>query len=80
MVNSGLIPVTVVDSHLAEFWRQIFANLRVHKNLVLRTRSGIAWAVCKNNPRLKEVLNGFVKGHKKGRCKHAIKQATIAPA
>ncbi|OQZ00918.1 MAG: hypothetical protein B6D35_04850 [Candidatus Brocadia sp. UTAMX2] len=66
MVNSGLIPATVADSHLAEFWRQIFANLRVHENLVLRTGGSIAWAVRKNNPRLKEVLNEFVKGHKKG--------------
>lgn len=66
MVNSGLIPATVVDSHLAEFWQQIFANLRVHENLVLRTGGSIAWAVRKNNPRLKEVMNEFVKGHKKG--------------
>ncbi len=30
MVNAGLIPVTVVDNYLADFWKQVFTDLNVH--------------------------------------------------
>ena len=30
MVNAGLIPMVVVDNHKAEFWAQIFNEIRLH--------------------------------------------------
>ena len=30
MVNAGLAPITVVDDYLAEFWSQVFTDLKVH--------------------------------------------------
>jgi membrane-bound lytic murein transglycosylase MltF len=30
MVNAGLIPMIVMDSHKAHFWEQIFDNIKVH--------------------------------------------------
>lgn len=66
MVNAGLIPMIVMDSHKAQFWTQIFDKIQVHSDIAVRTGGEIAWAFRKNSPKLKAVVNEFVKGHKKG--------------
>ncbi|MGD8869604.1 MAG: lytic transglycosylase F [Gemmatimonadales bacterium] len=66
MVNGGLIPMTVVDSHKAEFWAQIYPNLTVHSDVAVSTGDSIAWALRKETPRFRELVNDFVRGHKRG--------------
>ena len=66
MVNAGLIPMIVMDSHKAQFWKQIFDNITVHQDIAVRAGGEIAWAFRKNSPKLKAVVNDFIKGHKKG--------------
>jgi len=66
MVNAGLIPMIIMDSHKAQFWGQIFDNIKVHPDIAVRTRGEIAWAFRKNSPKLKAMVNEFFKGHKKG--------------
>jgi membrane-bound lytic murein transglycosylase MltF len=66
MVNAGLIPITVVDNHKAEFWKQIFDRVNLHSDLVVNTGGQIAWAFRKDSPKLREVVNEFVRDHKKG--------------
>jgi membrane-bound lytic murein transglycosylase MltF len=66
MVNAGLIPMLVMDNHKAQFWTQIFDEIRVHPDISVRTGGEIAWAFRKNSPQLKAVVNEFVKGYKKG--------------
>jgi membrane-bound lytic murein transglycosylase MltF len=66
MVNAGLIPMIVMDSHKAQFWKQIFDNITVHQDIAVRAGGEIAWAFRKNSPKLKGMVNDFVKGHKKG--------------
>ena len=66
MVNAGLIPMIVMDSHKAKFWKQIFGNIKVHPEIAVRTGGEIAWAFRKNSPKLAAVVNKFVEGHKKG--------------
>jgi len=66
MVNAGLIPMIVMDSHKAQFWKQIFDNITVHQDIAVRDGGRIAWAFRKNSPKLKAVINEFVKGHKEG--------------
>ncbi|MEJ2284688.1 MAG: lytic transglycosylase F [Desulfobacterales bacterium] len=66
MVNAGLIPMIVMDSHKAQFWTQIFDKIQVHTDITVRTGGEIAWAFRKNSPQLKAIVNEFVKGHKKG--------------
>jgi len=66
MVNAGLIPMIVMDSHKARFWTQIFDKIQVHSDIAVRSGGEIAWAFRKNSPQLKAVVNQFVKGHKKG--------------
>jgi membrane-bound lytic murein transglycosylase MltF len=66
MVNAGLIPMIVMDSHKAQFWTQIFDKIQVHSEITVRTGGEIAWAFRKNSPKLKAVINEFVTGHKEG--------------
>ena len=42
MLNAGLIPLIVVDKHMADFWKQIFPKLTVHDNVAVRTGGEIA--------------------------------------
>jgi membrane-bound lytic murein transglycosylase MltF len=72
MMNAGLIPMIVIDSHKAEFWAQIFQKLRLHPDIKLRSGGQIAWAIRKKSPRLQNVINRFVKSHKKGTLKGNI--------
>jgi membrane-bound lytic murein transglycosylase MltF len=66
MVNSGAVEITVSDSHIAEIWARVFEDIRVHDDLKLREGGEIAWMVRKENPRLKESLNAFIRKHRKG--------------
>jgi membrane-bound lytic murein transglycosylase MltF len=61
MVNAGLIPAVVVDSHKAQFWAQIFDDIRIHRSVVLRRGAEIGWAFRKDSPKLKTVVNEFLK-------------------
>ncbi len=66
MMNAGLIPMIVIDSHKARFWAQIFRDLKLHPDIKLRSGGQIAWAMRPNSPRLNEVINQFMKAHRKG--------------
>jgi len=66
MVNAGLIPMIVMDNHKAHFWTQIFDKIKVRDDIAVREGGEIAWAFRKNSPKLKAIVNEFVKGHKKG--------------
>ena len=60
MVNAGLVPATVVDNYLADYWKRIFPNLSVHQDLVLRRGGNLAVAFRKNSPKLAAELNAFI--------------------
>jgi membrane-bound lytic murein transglycosylase MltF len=66
MVNAGMLPAVIVDSHKAALWSQVFENLHVHQELPVHSGLSIAWAVRKDAPRLIEAVNGFVKTARKG--------------
>ena len=66
MLNAGLIPLAVVDSHKAEFWAQLLPNIRLHPEAAVRTGGEIAWAFRKNSPQLAAVVNEFAAKHGKG--------------
>ena len=66
MVNAGLIPAVIVDSHKAALWAQVFENIKVHQDLAIHEGGSIAWAVRKDTPKLLGAINGFVKVAKKG--------------
>ena len=66
MVNAGLVPITVVDDYLAEFWSQVFTSIKVHKDIAVRSGGVLAVAFRKENPRLREVVNTWIRKHGKG--------------
>ena len=66
MLNAGLIPMVVVDSHKAEFWDQIFDKITLHPEIAIHTDGQVAWAIRKESPQLRDELNAFINEHKKG--------------
>ena len=66
MVDAGLLPAIVVDSHKARFWEQIFENVEVRSDLAVRTGGEIARAFRKNSPELAKVVNAFIAKNRKG--------------
>lgn len=66
MLNADLIEYMIIDSHKGEFWSKIFDKIKLHPNIKLRTEGKIAWALRKNSPKLKKVINEFAKNHKVG--------------
>jgi membrane-bound lytic murein transglycosylase MltF len=66
MANAGLVKVTVVDDHLANFWKQIFTGITVHADVAVRTGGQVAMAVRKGSPQLKAGLDAFMKTHGRG--------------
>lgn len=66
MLNAGLIPMTAVDSHKGEFWSQVFKDLTIHRNVKIRTGGQTAWAFRKNSPQLRNVVDEFMRKHRKG--------------
>jgi membrane-bound lytic murein transglycosylase MltF len=66
LVNSGAFPYTVADQHVAELWSGVLTNLRVQPQLQVATGGQIAWAVRRDNPELKSVLDAFLLKNKKG--------------
>ena len=66
MVNAGLVPITIVDDYLAEFWRQVFTDIKVHPQVTVRSGGNLAVAFRKENPRLREVVNTWIRKHGKG--------------
>lgn len=66
MVNAGLAPITIVDDFLANFWSKIFTDLKVHNDLAVRSGGTLAVAFRKDNPQLRDAVNGWIKTHGKG--------------
>jgi membrane-bound lytic murein transglycosylase MltF len=66
MVNAGLIPLIVVDKHIADLWKQIFPKVTVHDGVAVRTGGNIAVAMRKGSPQMKAALDDFVVRHRKG--------------
>ena len=66
MVNAGLVPITVVDDYLAGFWSKVFTGIKVHSDLAVRSGGSLAVAFRKENPKLREVVDAWLRKHPKG--------------
>lgn len=66
MINAGLLPWTVVDKYKADIWTTVFTDLKVRDDIVVSDHGQIAWAIRKDSPKLKAVLDDFVKSHRVG--------------
>jgi membrane-bound lytic murein transglycosylase MltF len=61
MVNAGLIPATVTITERASLWSQVLPNITPYPKLPIGNEGQLAWAMRKNNPQLKELLDEFIK-------------------
>jgi membrane-bound lytic murein transglycosylase MltF len=66
MLNAGLVPIVITKAYLPKIWGNIYTNIRANPDVVLDDSGQIAWAMRKNSPKLKEVIDQFVKTHKQG--------------
>lgn len=66
MTNAGLIPATVTFAFRARMWSAVLPDLVVHDNVVLKENGVVAWALRKNSPQLKAVLDKFLENHNTG--------------
>jgi membrane-bound lytic murein transglycosylase MltF len=65
MVNAGLVPMTVAEDKVAQYWAKVLPNLNVHSDIVV-SESPLAWAVQQNTPKLRSIINEFLRDHKVG--------------
>jgi membrane-bound lytic murein transglycosylase MltF len=66
MVNAGLVDATVVDSYIANFWKEIFPKIQPQPAITLRSNAQIAWAIRKDSPEFKKKLDAFVAKNRMG--------------
>jgi len=66
LVHTGAFPYTVADQHVAELWSGVLSGLRLHSDLQLASGDRIAWAVRRENPELRRVLDAFLLSSRKG--------------
>lgn len=66
MVNAGLVKTTIVDRHIAEFWKKVFTKIVLHPEAAVRTGGNIGVMIRKNSPRLKAELNAFFAASPEG--------------
>lgn len=66
LVNANIVPMTIVDSHKAELWTQVYDDLAAYPEIAVRTDGRIGWAVRQDNPMLLAEINAFVPEIRKG--------------
>ena len=72
MVQTGILPRTVADSHIATLAGQLLPGIELHRAAALNQDVKIAWMVRKTNPELRRSLNKFVETVKGGTLKGNI--------
>ena len=66
LVDVGVIPAVILDSHKAELYAQIFEHLAVHNDLAINEGGEIAWAIRKGSPQLMDATSAFAAKARKG--------------
>ena len=66
LVEVGVIPAVIVDSHKAELWAKIFEHVTLRPDLAVNEGGEIAWAIRKGSPQLLAAVNGFMDQARKG--------------
>ena len=66
MVNAGLVPITMVDDYLADFWQPVFPNIVLNRSATVRSDQQSGMLVRKGSPQLLDELNAFIKRYPEG--------------
>ena len=63
MVNAGILPATVTTTDRAQLWASVYPNITPQPQLVVADEGDLAFAMRKNSPQLKALLDDFAKTH-----------------
>lgn len=66
MIQEGLIPMTVLDSHKAEFWDLVTDNLQIHYEFPIRENGAIGWCFRQQSPKLAKLVDAFIEKNRRG--------------
>ena len=77
MMGAGLLRIIVVDDWKAKLWINAIPNIEARSDLALRTGGKTAWAMRKDTPKLKAIVNEFVAQQLKGTRTAAIRLANF---
>jgi membrane-bound lytic murein transglycosylase MltF len=66
MTNAGIIPATVTFDFRAELWSAVLPNIVVSRNFGLLNVDNVAWAMRKDSPQLKALMDDFLKTRRQG--------------
>jgi membrane-bound lytic murein transglycosylase MltF len=61
MVNAGILPATVTITPRAKLWANVFHDITPHLDIVIADEQNLAWAMRKDNPKFKELLDEWAK-------------------
>jgi len=60
MTNAGIVPATAVFDYRAELWSVVLPDIIIHRDIALTNEANLAWAMRKNSPQLKAVMDDFI--------------------
>jgi membrane-bound lytic murein transglycosylase MltF len=66
MTNAAVIPATVAYDYRADLWSTVLPNIVINRNFALMNVDSVAWAMRKNSPQLKALMDEFLKTHRQG--------------
>jgi membrane-bound lytic murein transglycosylase MltF len=66
MVNAGVYPITIADDFLVDLWGRVLKSIQPHPDVTVNTGTQIGWAMRKGSPKLKGLVNEFVKMNRQG--------------
>ncbi|PSU34052.1 lytic transglycosylase F [Photobacterium lutimaris] len=66
MIQEGIIPMTVLDSHKAEFWDLVSDDLQIHYEYPIRKNGSIGWSFRKSSPEFKAIVDEFIEKNRRG--------------
>jgi membrane-bound lytic murein transglycosylase MltF len=66
LVSAGVVPITIADSHLADFWSGVLPDLVVHADLAVSSNRVIGWAIRRDAAGLKPLVDEFISANRKG--------------
>jgi len=66
MARAGLVQYTVTPSFTAQLWKNVFADLKIYEDFPVTDKMESGWAVRKDSPKLRAMLEEFASTHHEG--------------
>jgi membrane-bound lytic murein transglycosylase MltF len=66
MAHVGLVQYTVTPSLTAQLWKNVFTDLKIYEDFPVTNKTDAGWAVRKDSPKLRVMLEEFASTHREG--------------